>query len=309
MPSFVHQAMVELFRFRETLAAEIVERLCGVTLPRFSRVSFREADLGEVVPTDRRADLVVVLENDKGEPVLAIIVEVQLRRDADKSYVWPLYQAALRARLRCPCAVLVVTPSRTVARWAERAVDTGQPGASFRPLVLGPQRVPRVATVEAARDNIELALLSVIAHGRATHGPPILQAAAQATLELEGTRSVIYFELLWQAAGEALRRHLEEQMRVGKFEFQNEYLGRLYQKCLEAEQRGREEGRREGQLEGKLEGKIEGQIEGILRILKARHIPVTDEQRARIRSCTDLPTLDQWLERAVSLDSTEELFH
>lgn len=47
--------------------------------------------------------------------------------------------------------------------------------------VLGPRLVPQVATVEAARENIELALLSVIAHGRVAHGPahPVHRARAR----------------------------------------------------------------------------------------------------------------------------------
>ena len=109
------------------------------------------------MPSELRADLVVVLEDDAGMPVMGIIVEVQLRKDRDQLFVWPLVQAALRARLRCPCCVLVVTPSPVVARWAERLVSTGQPGVSFRPRVLGPARLPRDVTAEAARDNTELA--------------------------------------------------------------------------------------------------------------------------------------------------------
>jgi hypothetical protein len=44
-------------------------------------------------------DLVVLLLSS-GEPVYGIVVEVQLGRDEKKPYSWPLYQAALRARLR-----------------------------------------------------------------------------------------------------------------------------------------------------------------------------------------------------------------
>ena len=137
MPSFLHQVIVERFRNRETLAAELLEQVLRVRLPRYSRAQLRETGLSELVPTDYWADLVVMLESDRGGPVYGVVVEVQLGTDRDKRWVWPLYAAALRAKHRCPCCVLVVAPWPSVARWAAKPVETGQPDSSFKPLVLG----------------------------------------------------------------------------------------------------------------------------------------------------------------------------
>ena len=52
-------------------------------------------------------------------------------------------QEWLRARFECQAAVLVVTPSMDVARWAAEPVTLG-PGSAFCPLVLGPDAVPVV---------------------------------------------------------------------------------------------------------------------------------------------------------------------
>jgi hypothetical protein len=42
-------------------------------------------------------------------------------------------------------------------------------------------------------------------------------------------------------------------------------------------------------------------------ILKRRGLAITDEQQ-QIATCTDLATLDRWLERAFSVTSVNELF-
>jgi len=37
-------------------------------------------------------------------------------------------------------------------------------------------------------------------------------------------------------------------------------------------------------------------------------VAVTDEQQRQIVACTDLPTLDRWLDRAFSVTTVDELF-
>jgi hypothetical protein len=88
------------------------------------------------------------------EPVYGIVVEVQLGRDEKKLYSWPLYQAALRARLRCPVCVLVVAPVVTDA--------------------------------EVARQHPELAVLSVQAHGRGEEAMRTAVAAFEGIHDADG---------------------------------------------------------------------------------------------------------------------------
>ena len=52
----------------------------------------------------------------------------------------------------------------------------------------------------------------------------------------------------------------------------------------------------------------EGRAGAVLRVLARRNIAVSDEQRERISACTELETLDRWLDRAVTAASTDELF-
>ena len=65
----------------------------------------------------------------------------------------------------------------------------------------------------------------------------------------------------------------------------------------------------EGRLEGKVEGKVEGEAlataRSILRILRARGLPVTASAERQIKACTALPTLERWLDRALVEASVE----
>src|SRR5690606_30062787 len=109
MPSQLHEMLLLLFRNRPALAPELLREALNVELPEYSEARLESAELNDVVPTEYRADLVVLLVN--GKPVLGIVVEVQLQPDARKRFSWPVYVTGLRARLECPCCLLVVTTS------------------------------------------------------------------------------------------------------------------------------------------------------------------------------------------------------
>jgi len=127
MPSFAHEILVDLFRECGPLAPELLGRCAGIAIEH-SRVEHRSIDLSQVVSTDYRADNVIVLHGRSGRAITGVIVEVQLRKDRDKLRAWPVYVAALRARLRCPAVLLVVTRKPAVARWARQTIELGHPG-------------------------------------------------------------------------------------------------------------------------------------------------------------------------------------
>src|SRR5512134_2729306 len=95
------------------------------SVPAFAEARVESADLAEVVPADRRADVVVTLADEHRRPVLAIVVEAQLTRDLDKPYIWLVYLSQTRAQHRCPTLLLVVTIDAGTARWCSRSIETG----------------------------------------------------------------------------------------------------------------------------------------------------------------------------------------
>lgn len=60
--------------------------------------------------------------------------------------------------------------------------------------------------------------------------------------------------------------------------------------------------------EGRAEGRAEGEARSILKVLDRRGVTVDEDSRQRIESCTDLTTLDTWLDRAITAEQVSDLF-
>jgi hypothetical protein len=282
MPSRLHEALLLLFRNRPELAPELMRDVLHVELPEYREVRIESTDLGEVEPSEFRADLIVLLVD--GKPVLAIIVEVQLSEKKRKRFTWPVYVAGARARFECPAVVLVVTSSEKVARWAARPIALG-PGASLTPLVIGPKGVPVVTDSEEAASDPELAVLSVLAHGR---GEPELAAriglaAARASRGLDEERGLLYSSLIRSALSEAARKAF--QMLPEGMQFFDDEMQKSYEK-----------------------GRAASKAAAVIDVLEARGLAVSDAQRERILGCADLDMLTRFIRLAATVATTDELF-
>ncbi|WP_437905368.1 hypothetical protein WME95_44870 [Sorangium sp. So ce327] len=292
MPSVTHEALVELFKNRPTLAAEMLHDALGHPVPTFTEARVETSDLTEIVPSDRRADVVVVLlVGEQQRPAMAIVVEVQLGVDPDKPYVWPVYVTQTRARHRCPTQLLVVTINAAMARWSARPIDTGHLGWALTPLVLGPQGVPVVTDAEQAKAAPEVAVLSAMAHGQSEAAEAIGLAFLAAADELDEERRAVYGDLVLSSLNAAARRKLEAMMKSG-YQFQSEFARSYVAK-------GREEGMREGTLKTK--------AQAVLAVLEARGLEVPVEVRERVLASTDLDELDRWIRRAAVVSDAREL--
>ncbi|HEY4160217.1 MAG TPA: hypothetical protein VGM29_19020, partial [Polyangiaceae bacterium] len=190
-------------------------------------------------------------------------------------------------------AVLVVTPSAEVARWAAESVALG-PGSTLTPLVLGPDAVPVVVDPARAKAEPELAVLSVMAHGQGEVNQAVRIAfAASAGIEQLSDRdlSVLYSDLIGVALGEAARKAF--QMLPTTYQIQTEWL---------------RDGIAKGLAQGLAQGRAESKAAAVLAILEARGFTASTVQRERILATSDLTTLDHWVRRAVTLGTVDELF-
>ncbi|WP_224246316.1 hypothetical protein [Hyalangium gracile] len=294
MASMLHEGLVLLFRNRPTLAPELLRDALGLPLPRYSEARVESAELTEVVPTEYRADLVVLLL--EGKPVFAIVVEVQLWRDEDKRKTWPLYLTSLRSRVGCPTALLVVAPDAAVARWCAQPIPLGHPGFVLQPLVAGPDAIPVLVDEQEAREDPELAVLSAMAHGHEEIGQTIARTVLEALKGLEGDRVDLYVDLALSSLSEAARRALEALMQSGKYEFQSEFMRNFHARLRSEREEGLQEGREKGEQAALLE------------VLDARGLQVDAASHQRIAECKDLAQLKIWLRRAVTAESVQELF-
>lgn len=212
MPSLPHEALVLIFQNRPELALDLLRDTMCAALPEYSDISVASADLTEVQPAEYRADLVLLLS--RAEPVLGLIVEVQLSIDHRKRFSWPAYVANLRARHRCPVCLLVVCPNRVVAEWARKPIHLGCTNV-FMPRVLPLHELPKITDDASAAKDPELTMLSAIAHGHDADANKAAQIAALAlgvAASLDPDRSDVYFYLIKNSLSEAARAALEETM-------------------------------------------------------------------------------------------------
>lgn len=299
MPSALHEALLLLFRNQPTLAVGLLRDPLGVELPAFTEATIESGELSQIVPPGFQVDLVLLLRH--GRPVLAIVVEVQLRRDDDKRFTWPLYAASIRARHRCDVTLLVVAPDPAVAAWCQTPIVMGHAGWVLNPHVLSRAAVPVVTDETDARNDPELAVLSAIAHAGTAQAADVALAALGAAAPLDEERAKLYADLVLQALPQAARRMLEALMEARKYEYQSDFAKKYLNQ-------GIAEGTATGKAEGKAEGQAQGKAEALELFLTSRGIVIDADALMKIRACRDLGQLDAWLRRAGVATTVADLF-
>jgi len=280
MVSPLHEGLVSLFRECPALAPELLVQALRAEVPDYTEARIDSADLTVIRPTEYRADVVVQLRC--GDSVFGIVVEVQLNKDEDKGFVWPVYIATLRDRIRCPVCLLVVTLDANVAHWARQPIMMGGDSRVVS-LVLHPENIPEIISPDEARDYPELAVLSAVVHGRdadVNKSAEIALAAQSATALLDTRRSEMYFDLVLCCLSEAARRALQA-MDATKYQFQSDFARHYF---------GR--------------GKEEGRAEMALKFLSVRfgRLPEVIRERVLLASASDLDALAERLLSARTLE-------
>ena len=284
--STLHEGIVELVRTQPGLVPELLTRFLDITVPTSATAQLADSVFNETKAVESRADAVVVMTARDGT-VLTAVVEAQLQKDEDKRFTWPHYATGARVRHRCPAIVLVVTPDPRIARWAAQPIDVG-PGSVFRPQVIDPERIPKIVDAHEAVRDPHLAALSVIAHGKGDVDVAVRIALAldKAIEGLPGTERSLYSHLIDNALGDDAKEKIEMMPEPPK------YFSETFRRSWE---------------QGAAEGEAKGKAEALLRILAQRGLPWSEDQRRRILACTDLATLDGWLDRALLVASVDEL--
>jgi hypothetical protein len=288
-PSSLHEVLVDLFRSQPLLAVELLSEPFQFQIPAHQRVECSANELNKVVPAEFRADAVVVLRDKQNNPVLGVIVEVQLHPSKHKQWAWPFYLISLRTRLKCPVVLLVISPSPAMARWCARPIHIGHPNWTLTPLVLGPDRVPVVTDPDLARQHPELTMLSAIAHSDHPLRDQILRSLLAALDSDDHDRAARYTDLVLTALPAAARAHLEDLMATGTYEYKSDFARRYYH-------------------QGQTEGRAEGEVRALLAILNTRGIPVPEDARTRITGCTDFDQIEAWIRRAITVTTIQDLF-
>jgi len=291
MPTLEHNGLVEMFRENPSLAPHLIEKLFHIKLPSHASVKVVESSLDQMIPIEFRADLVLELLDEKGAPVLVIVLEMQRDEDPDKKYSWPVYVTVVRAKKRCQAIVLVVATDEKVAAWAAEKIDVGLGLSTVQPLVLGPAVVPQVTDPVEAEKETELAILSAVAHGNGPNGLAVVTAALTALGRLDQEHAAVYFQIIYNALRDPMRRALEalvmERQTEGKATFPP-FAQQIFDR-------------------GELRGRTEEAARAVLTALRVRGISVPDESRERILAQKDPERLERWLEKAIVAASVAEV--
>ena len=282
MPTLEHNAIVEMFRENPELAPHFLAILFHMDIPPHTTATVVESSLDQLIPVEFRADLVLELRDANDALVLAIVLEVQRDKDPNKKYSWPVYVTVVRAKNRCDTIVLVIATDADVAAWAAERIDLGLGLGHVQPLVLGPAVVPEITDLAEAEKEVQLAVLSAVAHGNGPQGEAVVKAAFRALERLDPEHAMVYFQIIYDALREPMQRALEALAMERQTEDKANYPP-FVQKIFER-------GIREGELKGKLEEKREV----LLRLLGWAGLTLTEEERSRVHACEDGATLDRW---------------
>ena len=268
-----------------------LQRVLHIPIPEPRDFAVLNADLTEIEPIERRVDTLLRAETDEGTYLL--VVESQGKRDDEKRGSWAYYLSYLYAKYRWEPVLIVLTQSRSTARWATQPIRLGLPGwhsLTVRPLVLSPENVPLIADEAEAKRDVFLAAFSAMTHGKGPGAAAILKplAAALEATDTEGAGMLAQF--VESCLGDAQAKQIwKELMMPVNYFFRHEVAEKV----------------REGGPRG---GHQKERASMVLRILDWRSITVPDSVRDRVESCSDLSQLEIWAQRAVSATSAEDLF-
>lgn len=288
--SSLHEGMIELVRKQPEFVPELLTQFLDIGVPAPAVAQLVDSVFNEATAVEYRADAVVVMKAHDAT-VLTAVVEAQLQKDEHKRFTWPHYATGARVQHRCPAIVLVVTPDPLVASWAAQPIDLG-PGSVFRPQVIHPGRIPKIVNAREAAQDLQLAALSVIAHGKGDVDAAVTIALAlsRAIEALPGTEQWLYLSLIENALSHDAKEKLKMMPEAPKYF--SETLRRSWEQDVAA---------------GEAKGEAKGKAKALLRILAQRGLPVSDDQQRRIHECTDVAALDRWLDRALLVASVDEL--
>jgi hypothetical protein len=285
-----HEAPLELIRQHPDLAVDLVRAMTGVPVPDDARADLGPTRLNAVVPAEFTADSVVIVSDwATKKPVLVIVVEPQGRDDRTKAYSWPAYLANVREAVRCPRAVLIVVcPDPREAEKCRQVIPMGHPGWDLWPIVIDPLHAPDAA---GAGPYLILFLACLPALDMESEaGARQVLAAIRDTGASHADRRRLT-AIIMNRASSAARQILEDMMSTT--EWKDDFIESYVQIGIE---------------QGLEQGAASTKAQDILKVMDARELKPSQEQRAKITAAAGLAQLDLWFDRALTADTAADVF-
>lgn len=287
-----HEAMHRIFQEYPRLFSG-VSRALDLAFAPPSSVTILPTDLTETRPVERRVDTLLRFDSDCGSSFL-LAVEAQSKKDSDKPSSWAYYLSFLSTKYRLPVLLLVVCQDRATAEWASQPVSLGPPqwsALTLRPLVVGPHNMPLITKPYEARADLALAALAAITHAKNPDVGGILKALSTALQDVPEAVADPIIEFTSQGlGGNRPAAELWRNLVAVDLSFYKSYISE------------------EIRDEGRAEARVQTAAQAVLLVLEARGFDVPGETRERITGCDDPELLRQWLIRAATVPSAEEIF-
>jgi hypothetical protein len=154
-------------------------------------------------------------------------------------------------------------------------------------VVLGPASVPVVTEVAVAEQETELAILSAVAHGNGPEGLDVVQAVLSALGRFDHEHAAVYFQIVYTALREPMRQALEAMIMERQTQAKATFPP-FAQQLIDR-------------------GKLEGERGALLRLVARAGITLSEEERARVDACTDLATLDRWVDNVLGAKTAADV--
>lgn len=260
----------------------------------------------EPLPTDaskppkmfvRHMDSVLRVVRPDGRDPFILLVEAQTDVEPLKETSWPYYVAYLRDQHKLEVVLLVLCTDKKTATWAAKPLRTGV-GRSTQvtfPHVLGPDNVPRMTRPQEAAADMDFAAFSLWIHSKDRDIAGILEVVGEA---------------LAQDTDPEPRDELAGLIEDGLGSKDAREIWRNLMKTLFTPRRGTIVGdaRLAGREEGREEGRVAAKAEDLLHLMERRGFPMTEENRKRVTTCTDMAVLDLWFDRAIDAATLDDVF-
>ncbi|WP_416977686.1 hypothetical protein [Streptomyces sp. T028] len=296
MVTSTHEVSHRIFQDHPEVLAPVFEVL-GLEAPAKAVIEAITPDATEIKPLERRVDTVLKIEPSDGDGFL-LAIEAQTKKVSGKGASWAYYVSYLHAKFNLPVLLVAVCRNHPTAAWAagpfECRVGPWKTQVTS-PFVLGPDTVAPITDESEVARQPALATLSAIVHSESQDIAAILELLAR------GMRSF----------DKATAKYWSELVEIGLENTPARDTWRKLEKMVITYFPGRgtvfEEAYLDGKAKGMAEGMAEGEAKSVLRVLEGRGLPVSDELRERIVTCTDLDLLDDWLGRVGTVERAEEL--
>jgi hypothetical protein len=267
-PSVRHQGLIELMKTFPQTPLHLVEPDLQLGYPVQGPLEARVSDCdARGLRMDIRLDY---FQPGDPDPVLAIVVEVQLDKEGDLRWRLCPYVGFTSHDARCATDILVLCGTRALAKKLAVPVLVGARGNSITPLAVGPGQVPVIDNLEDAMADPGLLMLSAWHHAEESDDMRellvgLIVQARQWLEAVEKDKARQYHQLAFAILPAPSMRRYKEMTATTIHEF---IATEVYPEFV-----------------------CEGWAGATLETLKFRRVPVPEEIRDEILGCKDLETV------------------